>query len=328
MWKTSLSVVIGTLLVATSSCGDSGSSDDDDDAGERTAGSGKGGAGAGRGGTAGAPSGGRSMSTGGGSPRGGSGGTAGEAGNNGPGQSGEGGAPNGNGGTGGKAGSGARGGSGGTTSGDAGTTGTGTAGESTAGNGGEPSTPTGCEREPAGTVLVDADFTSNVFLDSTWTRSEDTSVTLSGGIVSITTDGDVDDYIQVALTNGTLPLVIDIRQRTVESTPHNEVIPVTEMSVGGTWVKTTYLTDTGWLLSATSDFSGSHIEGPAQGEWVTVRALIDVGTSELCAKKDSDASFTRVTTTELGLSAAIENVHVRQAWDFSYEISSLRVQRP
>jgi hypothetical protein len=56
--------------------------------------------------------------------------------------------------------------------------------------------------------------------------------------------------------------------------------------------------------------------------------LLGTDGSELCVKKDGDAAFTRVTTSSLTLPDTLFNVHVRQAWDLRYELSTLRVQRP
>ena len=196
-----------------------------------------------------------------------------------------------------------------------------------AGEGGaDVETRTGCEREPQGAVLLDADFSADLFADGAWTRS-DSSVTLSGGNLTIGADGAADDYVGVDLTGATLPIVLELRERTTEADPINEVMPVNELFFDGVWLDATYIADSGWMLS-NSDYSGSHTQAPEQGEWITLRVLLDTNASELCAKKEGDAAFTRVTTSNLALPDTLFNVHVRQAWDFRYELSALRVQRP
>jgi hypothetical protein len=195
-----------------------------------------------------------------------------------------------------------------------------------AGEGGAVEARTGCEREPEGAVILDADFSSDLFADSAWARS-DSSVALSEGIVKIGADAAVDDYIGVELTGATLPVVLELRERATESDPINEVLPVNELYFDGVWLDATYLADSGWMLS-NSDYSGSHTSAPDQGGWITLRVLLGTDGSELCVKKDGDAAFTRVTTSSLTLPDTLFNVHVRQAWDLRYELSTLRVQRP
>jgi len=80
------------------------------------------------------------------------------------------------------------------------------------------------------------------------------------------------------------------------------------------------------LLWPAPDTSDSHTNAPVQGEWITLRVLLGTNGSELCAKKDGDTAFTRVTTSELTLPDTLFNVHVRQAWDFRYELETLRIQ--
>jgi hypothetical protein len=331
MVRISLGLVVFSGVVLLSSCSDSKRSSRDHDAGEGGEGgdasggtTGKGAA-AGRAGSAGkGGSGGASGSASGGTAGKGTAGKGGAAGSSAggtdsAGASAEGGADTGGDGNAGAGESGSGGAGGGA--------GEGSAGEGNAGAGGEPSTLTGCERTPRGDVLVSADFSSDVFLDSAWTKS-DTSVSLAGGLVTIGADAGYDDYVEVALASATLPIVIEVRARTAETATTADILPVVVAFYEGRWVDVAYSTSWGWMLSNASAYAESQIRAPTQGEWVSLRALIGATSSELCVKRESDESYGRVATTSMTLPSGITAVRIRQAWDYLYEIDELRVVEP
>ena len=366
MVRSCLGLVVFSGLIVMSSCADSKKSSRDHDAGEGGEGE-PGGGTAGRGGAAGATGkGGRGGAggtaggagrTGGsaGTPAGGSddGGTSGsdsagdgnagsgEGGVDAGGSSGEGGnagessAGEGNAGTGGNGGNAGTSNAGTSNAGNAGTGNAGNAGAGNAGNagagdggtGGQPSTPTGCERTPTGAVLASTDFSTDIFANPAWTRS-DTSVSIADGVLSIGVDTAYDDYVEVGLTNATLPIVIELRARTLELAAISEIQPIIVAFYEGRWVDATYSSNWGWMLSNSSAYADSQLLAPAQGQWARLRVLLGTTTSELCIEREGDTAYGRVVTTTMTLPSAIPAVRVRQAWDYRYELDEMRVLKP
>jgi hypothetical protein len=272
------------------------------------------------GGSAGADSGGGSSGRGGSGEQGGVESSSGSGGDQG-GIAGDGGADtggSGNAATGGRAGSG--GGSGGGSSG--GTNG------GQAGNGGSAGGEDGeCSRPLAGIPVTNEEFDSDVFA-AMWTRS-DTSVSVSGGLLRIGPDGSDDDYAEFPLNSTALPVFFEARARVVSG---NAVFPLTTLFYTG--FAAIYLASgsdpASWQFSGDGFQTGSQLPNwdASVGDWITARAFINVGGGMLCAKRESDANFTKIVTSGWSSTAtSLQRLRLRQHFDEVVEIDNVILTR-
>jgi hypothetical protein len=187
-----------------------------------------------------------------------------------------------------------------------------------------------CELTTGATVLLDEQFSADVFTNTGWART-DTSVTVSGGLFKIASDQQYDDYGDVGLM-AMAPIVVEVRMRNV-SGGSDEITPVVEVHFGTDSPGVVSITYNkregyGWVFGPPGVNTGSTIEAPAsEGVWTTIRAFLRTTGGTLCAKRDDETGFTLAGSSSWQLPKAITRLRLRQNYDDVSEVDRVTVRQ-
>jgi hypothetical protein len=181
----------------------------------------------------------------------------------------------------------------------------------------------------AGAELLNEQFSSDVFCNGEWQRTDSTSVTVDTdhGWLHIAADGDYGDYASKPITIK-LPIIVETRMRLV-SGGEDYTLPALEFlyDQAAMPIGITYNTGLGgWLFGVSPDFTYIHTHGPsAENTWTTVRAVIRETGGELYARYDNEPDFTYVTASTFTLPNPVIQVKLRQHWDAVIDIDYITI---
>ena len=176
------------------------------------------------------------------------------------------------------------------------------------------------------------DFSSDVFLTSTWSRSSPSVyVDNANGWLIIPSIGSVKGFAEREVSDS-LPLTITARMRLV-SGGRDYKLPKLELYFSDeNFISVTFLTDVnpsdshgGWLFDG---WTFVNTLGPtAENQWLTVRMVIRRDGGDLYAKRDSEDEFQHIASRDWEIGGSPARVRLMQTWDATCHIDYLSISK-
>lgn len=170
-------------------------------------------------------------------------------------------------------------------------------------------------------VLLDEQFNTDVFLDSSWSRSHSSvAIDIPNGWLRIGSNGAAGDFADKHCPFP-LPLVIEWRERTFSGSGSTFSLPILQLWWGPTGdgsYHVTYVQEilpipSGWLLGI---WTNVHTLGTTSwDQWRTVKAIIRSDGGELFAKLDGDLDFTPISSATWTVPSEITRIRLSQHSD-------------